>query len=190
MAETVLLDNLGDKVETMLKLPINVCVVQGSEGIKGIQSEFKQCAVEDVFEGAVLGVEQSVIVNTGKVEQVEEVTSERAQETVTSDGIKGTDIIVGDLETGLQETLSLTNIIPSFNESEEGETIFVVPKGVYQTGFFIKTFIFGFVFIIDLVSFVSNPLSVPVSGIFGKILESLISSKFAPEVKDWLEIWV
>jgi len=131
-----------------------------------------------------------VIVDTDEVEQVEQVTSERAQETVASDGIKGTDIIVGDLETGLQETLSLTNVIPSFNEGEEGETIFVIPKGVYQTGFFIKTFPFSFVFVIDLVSFISDKFGVPVSGKFGKILESLISSKLAPEIEDWLEIRV
>jgi len=123
------------------------------------------------------------------VGQVEQISSERAHETVASDGIEGTDIIVGDLETGLQETLGLTDIIPSFSEGEESETVFIIPKSVDQAGFFIKTFPFGFVLIVNFVSFVSNPFSMPVSGEFGVVLESLISGKVAPEIKNWLKIW-
>jgi len=108
-----------------------------------------------------------MILDTNEMSNVEEISSEGPEQSLLSDSIKSSDIIIRHSESGFKELLSLSNGDPSFSKGQKGEAVSVVNKGVVNIWLFIESFPSFSIFFIDLETLALNDLGMPVSGIVG-----------------------
>ena len=93
---------------------LGVTIEAGLQSVQREKGQFQQSGV-DQMRGIILGIDQSLVAGRSHMEHVEEIPTEiAAEDSLIESLLEGPLVVVGEMETGLQEGVGLSQSEEAF----------------------------------------------------------------------------